>query len=95
MTILGYKLEERQDREDTTNGIGGCLAIYVKEKYITLPYTHNFNQYASLKIKSKGAPLNFALIYRPPSSGNDKMAELSSLDKNTFLIGDYNLPGIN
>jgi hypothetical protein len=101
MTIQGYRLEERSDREDTTNGIGGGLAIYVKEKYITLPYTksHNFNQYAGLKIKSKGTPLNIVLVYRPPSSGNENTAELcnllSSLDKNTFVIGDYNLPGIN
>jgi hypothetical protein len=101
MTIPGYKLEERRDKEDTANGIGGGLAIYVKEKLITLPYTKifNFNQYTGLKVKCRGAPLNIVLIYRPPSSGSDNIAELcnllSSLDKNTFVIGDYNLPGIN
>jgi hypothetical protein len=38
MTIPNYNLVERQDRKDTANGIGGGLAIFTKEKFVTLPF---------------------------------------------------------
>jgi hypothetical protein len=101
LTLPGYRLEERKDREDTTNGIGGGLAIYVKEKFITLPYNmrSEFNQFAGIRLKTKGSPLSITLIYRPPSSGAGNTAELckllSSLERNSFVLGDCNLPGID
>jgi hypothetical protein len=64
-----------------------------------LPYTksNEFNQYAGGKIKTKGAPLTLILIYRPPSSGANNttsLCKLLPLDKNSFVIGYYNMPGI-
>jgi Endonuclease-reverse transcriptase len=100
MTIPGYRLEERCDRTDTTNGIGGGLAIYIKEKYVTFPFSknRNFNQFVGFKIKTKAQPLTIILVYRPPSSSNENTTELckllTGLDKNTLVIGDFNLPGI-
>jgi hypothetical protein len=39
------------------------------------------------------------LIYRPPSSVQDNTAELCEIlrciDKNTVIIGDFNMPGID
>jgi Reverse transcriptase (RNA-dependent DNA polymerase)/Endonuclease-reverse transcriptase len=99
MTIPGYRLEERKDRTDTANGIGGGLAVYIKEKFVTMPLVkeYNFNQYTGFKIKTLAQPLSFILIYRPPSSSAENTSELcnllTNLDNNSFIIGDFNLPG--
>jgi Reverse transcriptase (RNA-dependent DNA polymerase)/Endonuclease-reverse transcriptase len=101
MTIPGYRIEERLDRSDTANGIGGGLIIYVKDKYVTVPYTNNsiFNQYTGIILKTNSRQLTFLLIYRPPSSGSENTEELckliSDLKRDTFIIGDFNMPGIN
>jgi hypothetical protein len=92
LTIPGYRVEERKDREDTTNGIGGGLVIYIKEKYVTLPFIRQseFNQYAGFRIKTKNRPLTVVLIYRPPSSRAENLAELckllTNLDDKTLII---------
>jgi hypothetical protein len=100
--LPGYRLEGRQDRQDTHNGIGGRLVFYVKECYDTEPiskFDNNFNQYSMISISAKGTKINFLLIYRPPSSNVENMANLcellSSAKTNTIAIGDFNMPGIN
>ncbi len=61
--------------------------------------TSGFNQFTSFRIETTGTPLNILLIYRPPSSNVenlDKLCELlKNLDKNTLILGDFNLPGID
>ena len=105
LTIPGYQLETdlRRDRNDTRNGIGGGLLVYTRLGVEVLPCDKlddkEFNQFCSFYIKTKGEPLQIVLAYRPPSSGMenvDRLCEiLRSLDKNSILIGDINIPGID
>jgi Endonuclease-reverse transcriptase len=101
LTIPGYRLEERRDREDTANGIGGGLVIYIKDKYVTLPFSkqNDFNQYTGFRLKTKDRTLTIILVYRLPSSRAENLAKLcellQDLDSNTLVIGDFNLPGID
>jgi hypothetical protein len=102
LQLPGYRLEGRQDRQDTQNGIGGGLVFYVKECYDTEPvseFDNNFNQYSMVSINARGTKINFLLIYRPPSSNVENLVNLcellSSAKTNTIAIGDFNMPGIN
>lgn len=105
LTIENYKLETdlRRDRSDTANGIGGGLLVYSKQDIKILPcdkFQHSsFNQFCSFSVVTTGEKLNIVLIYRPPSSGETNLLELSEIlravDENTVLIGDFNLPGID
>ena len=93
----------RKDRADTTNGIGGGLLIYSKYGLKILPTNKHadcgFNQFTEFSVMTKGEPMNFVLFYRPPASGGENIDNLCKImrnaDKNTMLIGDLNLPGIN
>ena len=101
--LCGYELctELRRDRTDTTNGIGGGLLVYIKDGRSVLPCDtdSNFNQFCKFMYKSEKESLNFYLIYRPPSSSQENLNELTKLlqnnDKNCFFIGDFNLPEID
>ena len=105
LNIDGYTLESnlRCDRKDTSNGIGGGLLVYSKLGLNIVPIENinSFNQYSSFTIKGKGKDndLNVHLVYRPPSSNqtnNDLLLEvLKSVDKNSIIIGDFNLPKID
>ena len=105
LSLPGYQLETdlRKDKNDTTNGIGGGLLVYVKiglsvsicDKFSMC----EFNQFCCFKIKTKGNPLTIILVYRPPGSGYENSEELCKImrnfDNQTILIGDVNLPEIN
>lgn len=105
LNIDGYILETnlRCDRKDTANGIGGGLLVYSKLGLNIVPSTNQnlFNQYSSFTIKGKGKDddINITLIYRPPSSSqanNDLLMEIvKNVEKNSILIGDFNLPKID
>jgi len=105
LAIENYKIETdlRRDRSDTANGIGGGLLVYSKQDIRVLPddrHQHSkFNQFCSFNIATKSENLSVILIYRPPSSGQDNTAELCEIlrgiDKNTVIIGDFNMPGID
>jgi hypothetical protein len=103
LEIGGYTLatELRKDREDTQNGLGGGLLIYVKtglaikanEKFDGNP----FIQFSAFTILSR-CPLHVIVVYRPPNSGRQNVQYLcellQNLDQNTLVIGDFNLPDI-
>ena len=102
LALENYKLETelRKDRCDTANGVGGGLLVYSKDNLQILPSDptdNNFNQFCSFSIATKSEKLNMILIYRPPSSGQNNLTELCEIvrkaDKNTVMIGDFNLPG--
>jgi len=105
LAIENYKLETdlRRDRSDTANGIGGGLLVYSKQDVRVLPDDRcqhsKFNQFCSFNVVTKSDNLNVILIYRPPSSGQDNTVELCEIlrciDKNTVIIGDFNMPGID
>jgi hypothetical protein len=56
-------------------------------------------RYSNFRITTKSTPLSFVLAYRPPSSRQENTEELSrllrSLDNNTLVIGDINMPDID
>lgn len=103
LSVPGYELksELRKDRCDTAQGIGGGLLVYAKEglKVIQCDSSKNFNQYCKFRLICDTVPLTFYLVYRPPTSSSDNMTALaeilSQVEPNAFLIGDFNLPGVN
>jgi hypothetical protein len=104
LTIPGYQLETdlRRDRADTAAGIGGGLLVYNKMGTVlrTTDRFKNskFNQFVEFELVAE-SPIKFILIYRPPNSGPDNIAELCAilrnLDKNSIVMGDFNLPEID
>ena len=91
----------RKDRVDTAHGIGGGLIVYIKIGLTVLEHELNsdFNQYNSFKLYSNdGGHVKFVTVYKSPNSDNeniDKLCELvQTMDNNTFMIGDFNFPGI-
>jgi hypothetical protein len=104
LTIPGYQLETdmRRDRADTTAGIGGGLLVYSKMGTVLRPTDrfkgNNFNQFIEFELAAE-SPTKFILLYRPPNSGAENIVQLCEmlqhLDKNTVVLGDFNLPEIN
>lgn len=102
LQIPDYALVSRHDRQDTENGRGGGILIYVKSSInaceTTIP--SNFNQHASIDIVSpNSSPISLYVIYRSPNSNatnNDEMVEiLKSIRNPVIVVGDFNYPGIN
>lgn len=96
----------RTDRNDTLNGIGGGLLVYVKNGLVILPNNNNinnFNQHCSFKIcdGKSNSKLNVTLIYRSPNSSsvnNELLFDLIDVTANTdnnLILGDFNLPNID
>ena len=102
LNIHGYELltDLRRDRNDTANGIGGGLIVYARNGLAVLPCDQlsDFNQYCKFKLSDKSDSFYIYLVYRPPSAGassKDKLCELlRCAEKNSILVGDFNLPGI-
>ena len=103
ISIPNYEICARVDRSDTGNGIGGGLIVYSRLGIKILPFDKhndsNFNQYTAFSIMTETEKLNLVFIYRPPSSDLQNLEELCKIvknsDKNTIIIGDFNLPSIN
>jgi hypothetical protein len=103
LKITGYKLqpELRKDRADTLNGIGGGLLVYVRNRLTVLPIDKNIpvNQYCTFKFDDGMGGLNISLIYRSPNSAPGTMDMwtefIQKTEKNSVILGDFNLPGID
>ena len=101
LTINGYEIQLREDRNDTANGIGGGLIVYSRNRLEILPcdQSSNFNQYCKFSMKRGGEMYYFYLIYRPPSSGQENFDLLCELvdnaEKNSIMVGDFNLHNID
>ena len=96
LTIPGYGMEIRKDREDTAQGIGGGLIVYARKgwRLEEEEKTNDFSQHCKFKVKCEGVELKFILIYRSPNAqpeATDKLIEIiEKVERNTFLIGDFN-----
>jgi hypothetical protein len=102
INMPGYRIEARSDRQDTNNGIGGGVIIYVKETFEVVSVSlidSNYNQHCSIALKTNSGQLNIFLIYRPPNSNAENLNLLCELleatNPNTVVIGDFNLPCIS
>ena len=102
LSIPNYTLVARHDRNDTQNGRGGGLLIYVNEKLQSTETScpSDFNQYCSVQINStQGSPIHIYLVYRSPNSNaenNEKLIEvMKEATNNAIVIGDFNYPHAN
>jgi hypothetical protein len=59
---------------------------------------NKFNQFIEFELAAE-SPIKFILLYRPPNSGAENIVQLCEmlrhLDRNTVVLGDFNLPEIN
>ena len=99
LDIPGYELQPdlRQDRSDTDRGRGGGLLVYAKNglQILSIDSSADFVQHCKFVIRG----VTFYLIYRSPNSPVEEYTKLAELirgaEKNSILIGDFNLPQIN
>jgi hypothetical protein len=56
LTLPGFDLQLRLDREDTTAGVGGGLLVYAKSDVVVLPEEkrYDFTQHVNFKLVSNG-----------------------------------------
>ena len=102
LQIPNYSIVSRHDRNDTTQGRGGGILIYVHTSInaCECPLSSTFNQYAGIEISTCDAnSISLYVFYRSPNSSsvnNDLLADaLTSIHNSSIVIGDFNYPGIN
>ena len=101
LSIDGYELISRKDREDTSLGRGGGLLIYKANGLVAseIPCSTEFNQVTAVSVSSKPNPLTINLVYRSPNSraeNNHKLdAFIKEIGPSTIIIGDMNYGGID
>ena len=78
-SIPGYEVVCRNDRKDTTLGIGGGLLIYARNDMVgriseyTTPELDNFTQSSAIKVRLEGnSEVTLVLFYRPHHIYKDK-----------------------
>jgi len=99
LSVDGYELvpDLRVDREDTAQGRGGGILVYVKNglRVVKCDQVIDFSQHCIFKVSG----LTIYLVYRSPNSPPAAMEKLTQLvkstKKNTIMIGDFNLPDID
>ena len=99
LNIPNYNIASRHDRNDTHNGRGGGILIYVKDELQTAEVANQspFNQYACIQIPiSTNQILTFCVVYRSPNStsnNNQLLIEALQTVKNpAIVVGDFNYP---
>ena len=101
LKIPSYVIAARHDRNDTQNGRGGGLLVYVREDLQSVETTcqNNFNQFCSVQIASPSNSLHLYVIYRSPNSSpanNEKLLEVMRGVKNpAVVVGDFTYPHAN
>ena len=91
LKIPSYVIAARHDRNDTQNGRGGGLLVYVREDLQSVETTcqNNFNQFCSVQIASPSNSLHLYVIYRSPNSSpanNEKLLEVMRGVKNPAVV---------
>ena len=110
LTLPGYSIVGRRDREDTTGGIGGGLLIYVRDGLKCpenkLPIYNAFNQCCAISVPIRGSrSIELVLVYRPHNLyntisndvtlNNDKLCHVvENVPKPCVLVGDFNYSDI-
>ena len=95
----GYNLQQdlRRDREDTAQGRGGGLLVYTKEGIVVLSVDTGTQPHQSCKFLV--SDVYVTLVYRPPSSPPDSVTRFAdtvrAAERNSVLIGDFNIPDID
>ena len=100
LRLDGYDLIVRRDRNDTVGGRGGGILVYVRGVYAweeeDVP---DFNQCASVKMKTRGQNIRLSVVYRSPNSNGENDQKLCrwicELRGDNLIVGDFNYPGIN
>ena len=99
LEIPGFELKQdlRREREDTAQGRGGGLLVYAKKGMTVIEVDTEIWPHQSCKFKVDD--LSVTLVYRPPSAPADSISVLAeyiqTAEKNSLLIGDFNLPDID
>jgi len=99
LSIDGYEVQAdlRLDRQDTAHGRGGGLLVYVRNgvKVLKIDRNISFHQYCKFLV----GDVTLYLIYRSPNAPAQSITELEQIvraaEKNSVLIGDFNLPEID
>ena len=100
LSIGGYDIIERKDRNDTDKGRGGGLMMYVKKEMFAWKEdcTTTFNQCGAIKVKCKNNDAQIFAVYRSPNSiktNDDELCDWIREMRGTFIIiGDFNFPDI-
>ena len=83
LKIPNYFIAARHDRQDTINGRGGGLLIYVNDKFQSVETTsqNDFNQHCSIQITSNSGSLNLYVIYRSPNSNATNNRNLINVER--------------
>ena len=101
LNVDGYELILRSDRNDTENGRGGGIIIYVnKEMNVRkLDEIPMCNQTASIEFVSGGEKIRVHVVYRSPNSkkaNDDGLCQwVKEMRGTNILIGDFNFPDID
>ena len=101
LSIQGYELAARRDRNDTDRGRGGGILVYAK-KNIDLVVEEDrpdFNQGVSICMKFLDKSVKLHVIYRSPNSSRNNDEALArwvkEMSGKNVLIGDFNFPDID
>ena len=100
LSVSGYDIIERQDRNDTDKGRGGGIIVYVRK--ILYAWREEcgtiFNQCGMIGMKMKNNVLHILAVYRSPNSSKANDDELCSyiekLNGTYIICGDLNFPDI-
>ena len=100
LSINGYEIIERMDRNDTDKGRGGGIVVYVMKDLCAWKIACNseFNQCGMVGIKLNNRDLKILAVYRSPNStktNDDELCKLiESMNGSYVIIGDFNFPDI-
>ena len=101
LNVDGYELILRSDRNDTENGRGGGIIMYVKKEINARKMEEKplCNQTSSVELKSGGEEVRIHMVYRSPNSKKANDDGLCTWVKEmrgaNILIGDFNFPDID
>ena len=99
LSVAGYELQPdlRIDRTNTNMGRGGGLLVYTKTELQILKLDSNseFHQHCKFSVRD----IVVYLVYRSPNSPVAEMTKKAELirgaEKDSVLIGDFNLPQVD
>ena len=104
--IPGYVVY-RQDRLDTSRGIGGGVLLYVKSELSSVEKPDIGRDFVNstwceipLKVAGISGSVTIGVVYRSPNSSVDNDSTLFELlkqvsNRNTVIMGDFNYPDIS
>ena len=101
LSINGYEIIERMDRNDTDKGRGGGIVVYVMKDLCAwkIKCDSDFNQYGMVGIKLNNKDLKILTVYRSPNSvktNDDELCKLLEKMNGLYVIfGDFNFPDIS